>query len=190
MRKSRAETAETRQRIIEAAAAEFRRNGINGTGLAELMAAAGLTHGGFYKHFESKEQVVEESLTLASTVWTDDIASTLEATKGAKGLNAAVNEYLSIRHRDDPAGGCPYVALGSELARASDHVRDATTASFVRLVDVIAGQLGDMTPAAAKKEALVILSTMVGAMTLARFVNDGDLSASILRQARKQLSRA
>jgi TetR/AcrR family transcriptional repressor of nem operon len=189
MRKSRQETAETRQRIVEAASAEFRRNGINGTGLAELMAAAGLTHGGFYKHFDSKEQVVVESLALASEAMVNDFCPIMNAAPGNKGLNAAVTDYLSLRHRDDPSGGCPYVALGSEMARASDDVRDAATAVFVRLTQRIADQLEDMTPAAAKKEAQVIMATMVGAMTLARLVNDPDLSASILRQARKHLAR-
>jgi TetR/AcrR family transcriptional regulator, transcriptional repressor for nem operon len=189
MRKSRQETAETRQRIVEAASAEFRRNGINGTGLAELMAAAGMTHGGFYKHFESKEQVVVESLALALETLLDELSPIMKASAGSEGLNAAVTDYLSLQHLDDPSGGCPYVALGSEMARASVEVRDAATSAFVKLAERIADQLEDMPRAAAKKEALVILSTMVGAMTLARLVNEPDLSASILRQARKHLAR-
>jgi TetR/AcrR family transcriptional repressor of nem operon len=187
MRKSRQETAETRQRIVEVAATEFRRNGINATGLADLMAAAGMTHGGFYKHFDSKEHVVRESLGLATDALNNDLECALASAAGSKGLKAAVNEYLSLRHRDDPGSGCSFVALGSELARSSDEVRGAATAAFVKLVDIIASRLEDMTRAAAKKEALVILSTMVGAMTLARFVDDPDLSASILKQARNHL---
>jgi TetR/AcrR family transcriptional regulator, transcriptional repressor for nem operon len=189
MRKSRAETAETRQRIVKAASAEFRRNGIVKTGLTELMAAAGLTHGGFYKHFMSKDQVVEESLLWASDTLTDHIQSTLVGTVGSMAFNAAIDEYLSIHHRDNPADGCPYVALGSELSRASERVRDAATSSLMRFVELIATQLKDMTPTAARKEALAVVSTMVGAMTLARIVNDPELSASILHEARRHLAR-
>src|ERR1700742_2814300 len=111
MRRSRQETAETRQHIVEAASAEFRRNGIDGTGLADLMAAAGLTHGGFYKHFESKEQVVEESLALAIESMVEAMRHTLSASPGSRGLHTAIAEYLSPDHRDEAADGCPFVAL-------------------------------------------------------------------------------
>jgi TetR/AcrR family transcriptional repressor of nem operon len=190
MRKSRQETAETRQRIVDAASAEFRRNGIDGTGLANLMAAAGLTHGGFYKHFESKEQLVEESVALATESMVESIEHTVSASPGKRGLHAAIDQYLSIKFRDDVAGGCPFAALASEVARGGDAVRETSTAGFLKLVDIIAGRLDDMSPAAAKKEALVMVSTMIGAMTMARVVTDPDLSASILRQARKHLTRA
>jgi TetR/AcrR family transcriptional repressor of nem operon len=189
MRKSKQEAAETRQRIVEAASAEFRREGIGGTSLADLMAAAGLTHGGFYKHFDSKDQVVEESVTLAAGSYADAAESKLSASSGDRGLHAAIADYLSIEHRDNAADGCPFVALGSELARGSEGVREATTAGFLKLVDVVAGQLDGMSPAAAKKEALVMLSTMIGALTMARVVTDPEISESILRQARKHLTR-
>jgi TetR/AcrR family transcriptional regulator, transcriptional repressor for nem operon len=190
MRKSRQETAETRQRIVEAASVEFRRSGIDGTGLADLMAAAGLTHGGFYKHFESKEQVVEESLALAIETMVESMKRTASASSGKGGLHAVIADYLSVKFRDDVAGGCPFVALGSDVARSSDTVREATTTGFLKMVDIIAGQLDGMSPAAAKKEALSMLSTMIGAVTLARVVTDPDLSASILRQARKHLTQS
>jgi TetR/AcrR family transcriptional regulator, transcriptional repressor for nem operon len=190
MRKSKQETAETRQRIVEAAAAEFRRNGIQGTGLADLMAAAGLTHGGFYKHFDSKDQLVEESFALATESMVEAMRRTLSAAPGNSGLNAGIAEYLSINHRDDAAGGCPFAALGSEVARGGDAVREATTTGFLKMVDIIAAQLAGLSPAAARNEALFMLSTMVGAVTMARVVNDPNLAASILRQARKHLTRA
>jgi TetR/AcrR family transcriptional repressor of nem operon len=187
MRKSRQEAAETRQRIIEAASSRFRENGIDGTALADLMAQAGLTHGGFYKHFASKEQVVLESLQLAAGSLRESMKFSLSRSTDIRGLNAAINDYLSPEHRDDPGGGCPFVALASELARASDEVRDATTEGIVNLVDLIASRLGELPPAAAKKKALVMLSTMMGALTIARMVNDEQLSATILREARKAL---
>ena len=189
MRKSKQEAAETRQRIVEAASAEFRRKGIGGTGLADLMAAAGLTHGGFYKHFDSKDRVVEESLALAAGSLVDAVESKLSASSGGRGLHAAIADYLSMEHRDNAADGCCFVALGSELARGSEGVREAATAGFVKLVDVFAGQLDGMSPAAARKQALVMLCTIIGALTMARVVTDPQLSSSILRQARKHLTR-
>jgi TetR/AcrR family transcriptional regulator, transcriptional repressor for nem operon len=190
MRKSRKESAQTRKRIVEAASVEFRRNGVEGTGLADLMAAAGLTHGGFYKHFESKGQVVEEAFAAATDSMVEAMSRTMSASPGDRGLHAMIAEYLSTRHRDDVAGGCPFVALGSEVARGGDTVHEATTAGFLKVVDIIAGQLEGMSPAAARKQAMLTFLTMVGALTMARVVDDPGLSATILRQASKHLTRS
>jgi TetR/AcrR family transcriptional repressor of nem operon len=190
MRKSREESARTRRRVVQAASAEFRRNGVDGTGLADLMAAAGLTHGGFYKHFESKDQVVAESLALAAESMVETIGRVLRASPGKRGVHAAIAAYLSTKHRGDAAGGCPFAALGSEMARGSDAVRGAATTGFLKMVETIAGRLDGMSPAAAWKEALFMLSAMIGAVTMARMVTDPDLSETILRQARKRLTRS
>ena len=190
MRKSKIETAATRKRIVEAASTEFRRNGVDGTGLADLMAAAGLTHGGFYKHFESKEQVVEEALVIATESMVDSMRRTVLASPGDRGVHAAIADYLAINNRDDAAGGCPFVSLGSEVARGGDAVREAATTGFLKLVNLFARQLEGMSPAAAKKKAILMVSTMIGAMTMARIVTDPDLSASILRQAYTHLTRS
>jgi TetR/AcrR family transcriptional repressor of nem operon len=189
MRKSNLEAAETRQRIVAAASAEFRSNGIDGTGLAALMAAAGLTHGGFYKHFESKEQAVEESIALGIESMAESWRETIACKPGPGGLQTVISDYLSIAFRDDKAGGCPFAALGSDLARSGDAVREAATNGFLDMVDIIAGQLEGMTPAAARKHALWMMSAMIGAVTMARVVTDADLSATILREARKQLAQ-
>ena len=190
MRKSREETAQTRQRIVETGAIEFRRNGIAGTGLADVMTAVGLTHGGFYRHFDSKETLVTECLTNALDSLRASIAIAIAtATRpGRAGVLFAIDDYLSAAHRDSEAT-CPFVSLGSELARASEEVRNAATAVFLQLADVIASHLDDLSPAAAKKEALVLLSSMVGAMTMARLVSDKDVSAAILTQMRKTLAQ-
>src|ERR1700748_780416 len=103
MRKSRKEAAEKRQRIVEAASEEFRRNGIERTGLAELMAAAGLTHGGFYKHFESKEQATAESVAAGIESMIDSWRRTLAEAPSDQGIRTAMTEYLSANHRDEPA---------------------------------------------------------------------------------------
>ena len=188
MRKSRQEAAATRQNIVEAASAEFRSKGIDGTSLADLMAAAGLTHGGFYKHFESKEQLVEESLALAADSMVESWKGTFAASSEKRGLDTAIAEYLSNDHRDDLPAGCPFAALGSEVAHGSDAVREATTKGFLKMIDTISGQLDGLSAVAAKKEALWLLSAMVGAVTMARVVTDPALSATILKQARKHLA--
>src|SRR6201987_5268492 len=121
MRKAREEGAETRKRIVRAAARKFREQGIVATGLADLMKAAGLTHGGFYKHFASKDQLVAEATTAA-------LDTVLEEGAGHPGTGAAVSAYPSARHRDNPASGCPLAALGGELARCDKEARAAATA--------------------------------------------------------------
>lgn len=189
MRKSKQETAETRRRIVEAASEAFRRNGIDGTAVADVMSAAGMTHGGFYKHFDSKDQVVEESMALAAENWRESMQASLGDLNPKKSLRTAIGDFLSVEHRDEMSCGCPFVALGSELARSSDAVREATTESFTKLVDAIAVHIDGMTPAAAKKEALVIVTTVIGALTMARVVNDPALSETILRETRKALTR-
>src|SRR6266404_2948082 len=131
MRKSREEAAETRKRIVRAAARQFREKGIAAAGLAELMKAAGLTHGGFYKHFTSKDQLVAETTAAA-------LDTLLEEMDAHPTINAAVAVYLSTRHRDNPPSGCPLAAIGSELSRSDKKAREAATGGLVRLVDILA----------------------------------------------------
>jgi TetR/AcrR family transcriptional repressor of nem operon len=177
MRKSREEAAQTRRRIVDAASREFRKNGIVATGLNDLMKAAGLRHGGFYKHFESKDQLVAEATTAA-------LDALLEGMTAHPTLNAAVAAYLSTRHRDNLASGCPLAGIGSELSRSDMEAREAATAGFVRLVDILAGKPGT---AEARRRALVAAATMIGAVTMSRMVTDPELSAEILREAEKSL---
>jgi TetR/AcrR family transcriptional repressor of nem operon len=181
MRKSREEAARTRKRIVTAASKEFRKNGIVATGLNNLMSAAGLTHGGFYKHFESKDQLVAEAC--AEAVKT--ILEMLAAAASEKGGAAAA--YLSTGHRDSPASGCPLAAIGSELARSDEKTRAAATAGFLKLVEIMAGQFGKIPAAIARRRALVAASTMIGALTMSRIVTDPELSAEILKEAEMSL---
>lgn len=178
MRKSREEAAETRKSIVQAAAREFREKGIVATGLADLMKAAGLTHGGFYKHFASKDQVVAEATVAA-------MGGILEELAARPTGSAAVVGYLSTRHRDNPASGCPLAALGSELARSDEATRAAATAGFLGLVDILARKAG---AADARQQALVAAVTMIGAVTMSRMVSDRKLSAEILDAAAKDLA--
>jgi TetR/AcrR family transcriptional regulator, transcriptional repressor for nem operon len=177
MRKSREEAAETRKSIVRAAAREFRKKGIVATGLADLMKAAGLTHGGFYKHFASKDQLVAEATVAAM----DGIIEELAAHPT---VNSAVTGYLSTRHRDNPGSGCPLAALGGELARSDREARAAATAGFLRLADILAGNTG---AADVRRRALVATVTMIGAVTMSRLVSDPNLSAEILDAARMNL---
>src|SRR5262249_51045305 len=117
MRKSKAETAKTRERILEAASAQFLRQGIMEAGLARLMRAAGLTHGGFYRHFASKRQLVAEACSQAVLSLTSGLKSQIEGKPSDQALPLLVGKYLSRSHRDQPANGCVLAALGSELPR-------------------------------------------------------------------------
>src|ERR1043166_4571234 len=136
MKKSKIETAETRRRIVKAAAAEFRRNGIHATGLCDLMAAAGLTHGGFYRHFDSKDQLVAEACAVGMEAGVGAACHGL----GKSGLKEIAASYLSTAHRDNPSEGCLLAGLGSELARSGDETRAKATAGILKLVDVIASE--------------------------------------------------
>lgn len=188
MRKSKVETAETRRRIVEAAAREFRRNGIHATGLAEVMAAAGMTHGGFYRHFESKDQLVAEACAagMKSVVNSAEKAAFKSGEKG--GLAAIVKSYLSTDHRDNRVDGCPLAGLGSELARADKETREAAVAGFLKVVAVIAKQMRRRNSEAARSDAVFALSAMVGAVTMSRIVTNPELSLAILRDTRKHLA--
>ena len=187
MRKSREEAARTRERIIEAAADEFRRNGIATTGLAELMAAAGLTHGGFYKHFTSKDQLVAEACELAIGSLAKWFVTTPSPEGKRSELQTLAAGYLSAGHRDNPSGGCPFAALGSELVRADENTRKVATTGLLRIIALLAQQYGDIRADDAKRQGLVAFSTLVGALTLARLVTDPKLSNLILREAARSV---
>lgn len=179
MRKSREEAARTRERIIAAAAEEFREHGVVATGLADLMKAAGLTHGGFYKHFASKDELVRE-VTAATIDQSPLIRQAGAKRPGRKGLVDAVATYLSPEHRDNPGQGCVLAALGPELARADARTRAEATDGFLKLVDVLAQHAEGMRPDEAKKRAIAAAATMIGAITMARMVKDPELSNTIL----------
>src|SRR5260370_26427613 len=185
MRKSKQETAKTRERIVRAAAGEFREHGIVATGLADLMAAAGLTHGGFYRHFDSKDQLVAEACALAVA---ECVAATGSTKNGRKGLEAAVSAYLSPQHRDNCRDGCPIAALGSELARADEETRAKATEGFMKLVSFLAYRFEEAKMSDARKRAVVAATTMIGALTISRVVTDRALSNAILRNAEDSIT--
>ncbi|KAB0496499.1 TetR/AcrR family transcriptional regulator [Pseudomonas vancouverensis] len=183
MRKSRQETSETRQRIVEAASAEFRKSGISGTGLSGLMAAAGLTHGGFYRHFESKDQVLAEACDMA----VDTLVAEFEEVTNVGGFNAAIGHYLSTDHRDALEKSCPYAALGSELVRSNEQVKEIATQGLERVIELLATQAGPGTAESGRARALIAMCTMMGALTLSRMAMDPALSSEILQTASHHL---
>ncbi|WP_029921938.1 TetR/AcrR family transcriptional regulator [Nevskia soli] len=187
MRKSKVAAAETRQRIVKGAADEFRRNGLAGTGLADLMGAALLTHGGFYKHFESKEQVAAEAIAHALNTMIDSLEADAAAAQHGNGLKAIFGRYLAPKHRDEPESGCALAALGSEIARSGEDIRHEATAGYKRLVETIARQLPSTTTEPSRDCATAIVSAMVGAVVLSRLVDDSALSNSLLKRTRQYL---
>ena len=180
LRKSNKEAAQTREAIVAAAADHIRRTGIAEASLADVMAAAGLTHGGFYRHFRNKEHLVAEALSAAGT----KTIATIDRNLARGGINAAVEAYLSASHRDSPTPICPFAALGSDIARSSSETKSAAAdvleSLFATLADNEAGinRRGD---------AIVAFSTMLGAMILARIASDTPLSEEILALAKDHL---
>src|SRR5215475_10816079 len=182
MRKSNEEAAQTREAIVAAAADHLRRTGIAEASLVHMMSAAGLTHGGFYRHFRNKEHLVAEGLSAAGV----NTIATISRNMAKGGINAAVDSYLSRTHRDASVPTCPFAALGSEVARSGEETRAAATAVLEKLFTTLAdGDVG----ADARADAIVLLSTLIGAMTLARIAGKTALSEEILTCAKKHLHR-
>lgn len=151
------------------------------------MAAAGLTHGGFYRHFDSKEQLVAEALTVSIH---ELLASNSDTASGEVRMREMVAAYLSKHHRDNPASGCPIAAIGSEIARCGNNVRKVATEGFKNFVNIFAGRSGgDAQSDYEKQQALVDSCTLIGALTVARIVTDSDLSEEILQHVESHLVR-
>jgi TetR/AcrR family transcriptional repressor of nem operon len=173
---SREDKARSHQRIVDIAARRFRESGLDGPGVAELMKEAGLTHGGFYKHFGSRDDLVAEAVQRALTEREAEVADLMEA--AADPLAAFVDWYASVEHRDGPGTGCGVVALGADAARADPRVRAAYAGQVRRYLDRLETLLGD------RRRAAAALGTLVGSVLVARAVGPGPLSEEILAAAR------
>jgi TetR/AcrR family transcriptional repressor of nem operon len=167
----------TRQRIIDAASRQFRQDGVAAVGIAGIMADAGLTNGAFYTHFGSKEDLVR---TVLCSALTKREATLRTAAQSDAGLEAAIRDYLSPRHRDNPGRGCPTAALVAEIARHPRSTRDAFTDKVSEFIGLIATQLRAGSGSARRRNAVAIYGMMVGTLQLARAVNDKRLSDEIL----------
>jgi TetR/AcrR family transcriptional repressor of nem operon len=177
MRVSREKAAENRERIVETASRMFRENGFDGVGVDAIMNAAGLTHGGFYGHFGSKDDLAAEAVARA-------LERSAEKQSRHTNLSDLVSEYLSERHRADRANGCAIAALGADIARRHDGVRRGVTENVRAQLDRFTRLLRDGPAARRRERAIATLAGMVGALTLARAVDDPALSKEILAVAR------
>jgi TetR/AcrR family transcriptional regulator, transcriptional repressor for nem operon len=176
-----------RGEILVAAARAFRQKGIQGVSVPEVMKAAGLTHGGFYAHFANKEQLVAESVRHGLGETWAAFAQMLEATPPPERLSLLVNHYLSRSHRDHPESGCALPILSPELGRHSPEVRAALGESLEGILRQLGGWMTGKTEAERQEQAVLALSSMIGAMVLARAVSNPQLSDEILRLNRKNL---
>jgi TetR/AcrR family transcriptional repressor of nem operon len=173
----------TRRRIVETAGRRLKRDGIDGSGIARLMADAGLTNGAFYAHFASKDDlvasVVQEELRVQA-------ATLNELAPGVAGLEQLVRAYLSPGHRDHRDLGCPSAALLDEIGRSAEVTKDAYTAGARTLVDEIAARLSPGDPESAQGRALILFTMIVGTLQLSRAVNDPQLSDEALARGLEQ----
>jgi TetR/AcrR family transcriptional regulator, transcriptional repressor for nem operon len=169
----------TRQRIIEAAGSRLKRDGIDGSGIATLMADAGLTNGAFYAHFESKDDLIAQT-----------VAEQLRAQRqrfralppGRAGLKQLIRAYLSVEHRDNPDSGCPSAALLDEIGRSTSTTRRAYTGGLVSVIDDVAARLPSSDPNRSRVQTLSIYALMVGTLQVSRALADRHLADEVLEQ--------
>jgi TetR/AcrR family transcriptional regulator, transcriptional repressor for nem operon len=184
MRVSRKEAEANRERVVKVASALYRKHGFDGIGVADIMKKAGLTHGGFYGHFGSKDDLAAEACTCALS-GLDSWGSASE--KG--GFEAAVRNYLTPEHRDDRAHGCLFAALGSDIARQPRTVRHAMTEGFRTAIDMLVRMVPGRSAEARRERALATMAGLVGALILSRAVDDSELSDQILEASAKTFLR-
>jgi TetR/AcrR family transcriptional repressor of nem operon len=179
MRVSREQAAESRAKIIDAAARNFRERGLDGIGVADLMKDAGFTHGGFYAHFESKEDLMAQACARALDGGLERWGRLREAhPQGA--LQAIVTHYLSERHVANPGAGCAIAALASELPRQGSGVRAAVTTRLRALMEILSSAMPGRTRASRRKKALAAYASLLGGVVLARSVDDAAFAREIL----------
>ena len=169
----------TRQRIIETACRRLKRDGIDGSGVATLMADAGLTNGAFYAHFPSKENLVA---TAVADQLREQRESLSAVAPGRAGVEQYVREYLSAGHRDNPGDGCPSAALLDEIGRCTDATRQAYTDGLLAVIDDVAARLAPHDPPSARAKTLSVFALMAGTLQLSRALADRQLADEVLDQ--------
>ena len=180
MKVSKKQAAANHERIADEAAKLFRERGFDGIGVADLMRSVGLTHGGFYGHFASKEDLMAEASRRAARAMLDEWNGMADGKKTANPLAEVARGYLSRSHRDAPGAGCLMAALGPEVSRQAKPVRDAVTQSVGSTLETLTRLAPGKSPAQKRKQAIATFAGMVGAMVLARAVNEPKLSEEIL----------
>lgn len=177
----------THERIVEVAARAIRRAGYGGTGVADIMKEAGLTHGGFYAHFASRDAMLAEAADRAGAEAVEVSARIAADAPAGQGLHAVLRAYLSKAHAQNCETGCPVAALGSEMPRQTPEVRRAATRHLKAMIDLIARQSAEWGEPGAHRQALVTVATLVGTLVLARAVDDPRLADSLREAALEHL---
>lgn len=178
------------ERIVDAAARAIRRSGYDGTGVADIMKEAGLTHGAFYAHFASREAMLAEAADRAGAEANALATSVVASVPSEQALQSLIRVYLSKEHLQGIETGCPISALGSEMPRQSPEVRQVATRRIKEMIDLVARQMPDWGQPSAHERALVTVATMVGTLMLARAVNDSALSDALCSATLKSLAPA
>lgn len=175
----------THARIVDTAARIIRRSGYDGTGVADIMKEAGLTHGGFYAHFPSKSVLLAEAAEKASAEGLARLQNVAQRVPEKEALAAIIDGYLSRSHVASAETGCAVAALGSEMPRQAPEVRQVVTHGIKEFIDLIERHLPESQESGRREQAIGVMSCMVGALVLARAVDDTDLSSAICDAARQ-----
>lgn len=186
---SRADKAKTHERIVALASRRFREKGLAGIGIADLMKEAGLTVGGFYKHFDSRDDLVAEALGSALQTWRPQVERAATDTPPLT-YDSAVDEYLSEAHRDHPDTGCAVGALAGEIARSDKRTRALATrqiSAYIEWLATLVREAGEEDEGAARSRAILTHCALVGAISIARAVSDERLSREILKTVARLL---
>ena len=183
---SRADKEKTHKRVVAIAARRLREQGLDGIGIEDVMNEAGLTVGGFYKHFASRDKLVAEALASSVSTW-GTRAKAAAASGSPLSYEQLVSDYLSEEHRDNPGTGCIFAALAADIARSGKATRAVATERVRNSLELLTLALGGKDSQAARSGAILTFSALVGAMALARSVSDDSLSREILRTVTRYL---
>lgn len=187
MRKSREAAAKTRERIVAGASAMFRERGLGNVSVAELMSRAGLTHGGFYAHFASRDELVAEAVRFALLQSAHRIYLSALKTGDTPGYSELIKRYLTTDHRDHPDSGCVLASLGAEIGRDNNEAREVFSEGFDELVALLSRLSPERTRNARRTHILSVISSLSGALILARAVHRDSGSEEILASVRTTL---
>lgn len=186
-RASKAVKASNHKKIIEIAARQIRNHGIEGLNVSETMKQAGLTHGGFYRHFESKNHLVHQAIETAFAKFAQQLRDDLDTYTPEQALDRFLARYLSMEHVDNPEVGCPTAALGTEIARSDNQTKAVFSKGVTQIIDLLDQALkGRKSPSGVDGRAL--MTTLTGTITLARGTNDEAQRSAYLTNARKLLA--
>jgi TetR/AcrR family transcriptional repressor of nem operon len=176
---------QTHDRIVENASYGLRQNGAEGLSVVELMKLAGLTHGGFYNHFDSRAALVSEAIAFAMDQTTERWKKLANGKTSRERFEALIADYLSLRHRDNPKQGCALPTLAADVARSSPSEQQALASKLEKMIDVFVELLPGEPPQQARQIATGAIATMVGSIVLSRAVGSGKLSDRILDAGRR-----